>query len=134
MAYNSDDFECVRHGDILIVTPVRDFKSVRESELRDAYNEIYRQFMESSVRNLIIDFSHVDYFGSTFVGMMIRLANKTRRIGGKTVLCQMNEDIRAILKQLMFLEHPQTEFFWKRSDTRESAIQLLQRPEVSHTI
>ena len=125
VAYNSDAFECVTHGDILIVTPVRDFKSIREAELRDAYNEIYRQFMNNAVRNLIIDFTHVEYFGSTFVGVMIRLANKVRDVGGATVLCRMNDDIRGILKQLMLLEHPKTEFFWKRSDTRETAIQLL---------
>ena len=134
MAHVPNDFECVKQGDILIVTPFRDFKSVQESELRDAYNGIYRQFMESSVRNLIIDFSHVNYFGSTFVGMMIRLTNKTRSVGGETVLCCMNKDICTLLQQLMLLEHPGTKFFWKGSNTRESAVQLLQQPAVRDTL
>ena len=82
--------------------------------------------MSGSARHLIIDFSHVSYFGSTFVGMMIRLAKRAADSGGRTVLCHLNDDVRTILKQLMLLENSKADFFWKPAETLEIAIQSLQ--------
>lgn len=130
MAPDSDAFECEINGDILLVTPVHDFSSARDNDLRDAYNEMYRQLMAGSARHLIIDFSHVSYFGSTFVGMMSRLAKRAADSGGRTVLCHLNDDARSILKQLMLLENSKADFFWKPAETREIAIQSLQSDAV----
>lgn len=126
MASSSRVFKSETTGDTLVLTPARAFAAARDAELRDAYNEVYRQLMNGSARHLIIDFSHVSYFGSTFVGMMIRLAKKASENQGRTVLCHMNDDVRSILKQLMLLENNRADLFWEQADTRETAMELLQ--------
>lgn len=129
MTTDSDVFQFNSHEDILVVTPVRDFMSLRDSDLRDAYNDTYRQLMDGSVKHLIFDFQQMQYFGSTFVGIMIRLARKTRQSGGEAVLCNVSEEMRAMLKQLMLLENTATDFFWRISETREEAIDWVQQQD-----
>jgi hypothetical protein len=96
--------------------------SLRDGDMRDAYNEAYRLFVTGSACHLMFDLSNLSYFDSTFVGIMIRLAKKA---SGETVLCHLSDGIQGILKQLMLLENPKTDFFWKQMETRESAIQWL---------
>ena len=126
MSGSEDVFEYEVNGDILVVIPVRDFMSLRDSDLRDAYNETYRRLTTEDLKHLVFDFAQLNYFGSTFVGIMIRLAKKTRDGGGVTVLCNLSDEIRSILKQLMLLENDHTASFWKRAQTREIAIEWLQ--------
>ena len=126
MSGNEDVFEYEVNGDILVVIPVRDFMSIRDADLRDAYNETYRRLTTEDLKHLVFDFEQLNYFGSTFVGIMIRLAKKTNGNGGTTVLCNLSDEIRSILKQLMLLENDKTASFWKRAQTREIAIEWLQ--------
>ncbi len=126
MTANQSVFDYQTNEDILIVTPVRDFRMVRDSDIRDAYNETYRQLTCDSVCHLIFNFSNLSYIDSTFVGIMIRLAKKARDGGGKMVLCHLSDEIRGILKQLMLLETPNIASFWKRAETLEIALEGLQ--------
>jgi anti-anti-sigma factor len=112
--------------DILIVTPTRDLASCRDSDMRDAYNEAYRLVVTGSTCHLVFDFSNLSYFGSTFVGIMVRLAKKVRSANGETVLCHLSDEIQGILKQLMLLENPKIDFFWKQMETRETTVTWLQ--------
>jgi anti-anti-sigma factor len=61
---------------------------------------------------LVIDFSKLDYFGSTFVGILIRLAKRARGNGGEAYLCCLSDNMRDMLKTLMLLENTKTDFFW----------------------
>ncbi len=126
MTKHTQVFEFDSAGTILIVVPQRNLMTVRDTEVRDAYNEAYRLLSQDTVQHLIIDFKHLDYFSSTFVGILIRLARKTHGDGGAAVLTNLNEEVRRILKQLMLLENPNTEFLWTQKETREDAIRWLQ--------
>lgn len=127
MSGDSEVFQFTTQDDILIVMPVRDFMSLRDSDLRDAYNDTYRLLMDGSIRHLIFDFEQMKYFGSTFVGIMIRLARKTRQSGGEALLCNMSDEMKAMLKQLMLLENTTTDFFWRNTESRDDAINWLQQ-------
>lgn len=118
-------FVCEQVEDILVVVPQRDFMSARDAELRDAYNDTYRKLSADGVLHLIFDLSGLDYFGSTFVGIMIRLAKVNNGRGGRTVLCHLNDETQNILKQLMLLENHQIESLWIRAETREMGIEWL---------
>ena len=88
-------FACEQVEDsILVVVPQRDFMSARDAELRDAYNDTYRQLCADGVLHLVFDLSGLDYFGSAFVGIMIRLAKVNNNRGGRTVLCHLNDETR----------------------------------------
>ena len=126
MAANDTAFAFQEQGDILIVVPPAEFAHVRDTEVRNAYNEAYRRLSGDGVRHLVFDFSNLAWFGSTFVGIMIRLAKKARLEGGEAALCHMSEASLGMLRQLMLLENTQTNFFWTPFDTREAALVWLE--------
>lgn len=126
MSQNTPIFEVESVGPILVVVPQRHLMTVRDAELRDAYNNAYRLLSQDTIDHLVIDLEHLEYFSSTFVGILIRLARKTQGSNGATVLTNLNDEVRRILKQLMLLENPNTEFLWTQMDTREAGIQWLQ--------
>lgn len=118
-------FDYDRSENILIVVPQGDVTEVRDSDIRDAYNNTYREITQDHVRHLLIDFSNMSYFGSTFVGILIRLAKKVRLDGGEAVLCNLSDNMKGMMKTLMLLENTKTDFFWVPFDTREEAVCFL---------
>ncbi|GEM_PF-345935 len=118
-------FEYERFGNVLIVSPTGSLMGFRDNDVRNAYNETYRLLDDSEVSHLLVDFSKLSYFASTFVGMLIRLAKKTRQGGGEAVLCHLSDNMKTMMKTLMLLENKKTDFFWVAFATREEAIASL---------
>lgn len=125
MVGDNQIFEFETLGDTLVVTPTGSMMQVRDGDLRDAYNEIYRLLSQPEVCNLLIDFEKLDYFGSTFIGMLIRLAKKARADNGEAFLCCLSSTMRDMMKNLMLLENTKTDFFWTPFETREAAFEAL---------
>ena len=117
------EFECV--GDILVVEPTGSLMEFRDADIRNAYNDTYRRLDADEVTHLLIDFSKLDYFGSTFVGMLIRLAKKARLGGGEAVLCCLSDNMNQMMKSLMLLENARTDCFWVPFKSRAEAISSL---------
>lgn len=117
------DFEL--HSDVLIVTPHGPFQEFRDNDVRNGYNEAYRLLHEPTTRHLLVDFSHLDYFGSTFVGILLRLSQKARSSNGEAVLCHLSDNMRDMLKTLMLLENPKINFSMSSHANREVALQYL---------
>ena len=118
-------FEFERHSDILIVMPNGPFNEFRDNDFRNAYNDTYRLLSEPGTRHLLVDFSNLDYFGSTFVSILLRLSQKSRTNKGETALCHLSENMRRMLKTLMLLENPKVDFSMSSHANREVALQHL---------
>lgn len=118
-------FEFERSGNVLIVIPTGSLMEFRDSDIRNAYNDTYRFLNEPDVVHLLVDFSKLSYFASTFVGMLIRLARKARQGGGEAVLCNLSDNMRQMMKTLMLLENTKTDFFWVPFESRDAAIASL---------
>jgi len=118
-------FQFEQAGDVLILTPVGPFMEFRDHDIRNAYNEAYRRLCEPGVRHLLADFSRLDYFGSTFVGILVRLAKRVRSSQGEAVLCHLSDNMTQMLKTLMLLENTRTDFYWNSYPCRDSALQAL---------
>jgi anti-anti-sigma factor len=104
----------------------------RDSDVRNAYNEAYRLLSQPGARHLLVDFSRLEYFGSTFVGILIRLARKVRQCGGETVLCSLSGTMQEMLRTLMLLENTKTDFVMKPfADTPQAIAYLQSLPPVS---
>lgn len=131
MAGSIEIFEFEHIADTLVVTPTGSMVQVRDGDIRDAYNETYRLLCQPEVSNLLIDFEKLDYFGSTFIGMLIRLAKKARADGGEAFLCCLSSTMRDMMKNLMLLENTKTDFFWTPFETREAAMAALDQNQSS---
>lgn len=118
-------FEFELASDVLIVTPHGPFMEFRDNDIRNAYNEAYRLLNEPGTRHLLVDFSELDYFGSTFVGILLRLSQKARSSNGKGALCHLSDIMRDMLKTLMLLENPKIDFSMTSYTNREVAVRHL---------
>lgn len=118
-------FEFEQQDGVLIITPNGPFMEFRDHDVRNAYNDAYRILSGDDIRHLVVDFSRLDYFGSTFVGILLRLAKKVRGDGGQAVLCNLSDTMRDMLKSLMLLENEKISFAWSARDTREAALASL---------
>lgn len=125
MSAGKSVFEFENLGDVLIVVPTGSLAEFRDNDIRDAYNETYRLLSEPNVKHLLVDFSSLTYFGSTFIGMLIRLAKKARQGGGQAVLCNLSDNMKGMMKTLMLLENTKTDFFWTPFKDRPSAMASL---------
>ena len=125
MAEDKQVFDFERQGNVLVVIPTGSLIEFRDSDIRNAYNDTYRYLDDSEVKHLLIDFSKLDYFGSTFIGMLIRLAKKARQGGGEAVLCHLSDNMKQMMKTLMLLENTKTDFFWVPFESREAALASL---------
>ena len=117
------EFDQVR--DVLIVVVNGPFMEFRDNDIRNAYNEAFRRLGEPETRHLLVDFSNLDYFGSTFVGILIRLARKARGKSGEAALCCLSIGMKEMLKALMLLENPKVDFSIVPYPTRIEAIEAL---------
>ena len=118
-------FEFDQVGDVLIVVVNGPFMEFRDNDIRNAYNEAFRRLGEPDTRHLLVDFSNLDYFGSTFVGILIRLARKARAKSGEAALCCLSIGMKEMLKSLMLLENPKVDFSLVPYATRLDAIEAL---------
>lgn len=117
------DFECV--GATVVLIPFGQFNEFRDHDIRNAYNDAYRMVTQPGVRHLLVDFSGLTYFGSTFVGILIRLAKKVRGDGGQAALCHLTDDMREMMNRLMLLENPRIGSSWSYFATRQEALSVL---------
>ena len=112
-------------NDVLIMTPQGSFMDYRDEDIRNGYNEAYRLLYQSGTRHLLIDFSNFDYFGSTFVGILLNLAKAARKNSGETALCHLSETMRDMLSTLMLLENRKINFSMTPYPNREAALSEL---------
>ncbi len=125
MSQDKQVFEFEQAGNVLVVIAHGPFMEFRDNDIRNAYNEAYRLLNEPETKHLLVDFSSLEYFGSTFVGILIRLAKKARANKGEAVLCHLSDNMRDMLKTLMILENAKTDFYWVPYPTREAALAAL---------
>ncbi|MEZ6132204.1 MAG: STAS domain-containing protein [Planctomycetaceae bacterium] len=125
MTVEKQVFEFDRADDVLIVVPTGSLMEFRDADIRNAYNETYRLLSQDDTNHLLVDFSSLTYFGSSFVGMLIRLAKKARQGGGEAVLCNLSDNMRDMMKTMMLLENTKTDFFWVPFNSRSEAIAAL---------
>jgi anti-anti-sigma regulatory factor len=117
-------FTYERIDNTLVVIAHGDPFNHRYDELRNGYNEIYRQLSEG-VDNLVFDFADFTHFGSTFITVLIKLAQKVRLGGGEALLCNLSPAMDELLKELMLLENVGANFFLVPHPDRASALQTL---------
>lgn len=110
MSQNRQLFEFAAAANTLLVTVNGPFMEFRDNDVRNAYNEAYRLLCQPDARHLLVDFSRLTYFGSTLVGILIRLARRVGQNGGQTVLCGMTDPMQEMLRALMLLENTKTDF------------------------
>jgi len=104
----------------LILSPTSNLSELELTSLDEAIRDVMLQLDSLGFRNVILDFSNTDYYGSTALGFFIKLWKRVRSIEGNMVFCNVSAHEREVLK-LTRLDN-----LWTICSTRNEALQHLQ--------
>jgi anti-anti-sigma factor len=109
------DIEC--REATAIVTPAGNMGEFAYAEHGQEIADALQWFDElPEVKNVVIDFANSDYFGSSALGLMVRLWKRVRLRGGMMAVCNLSEHETEILRACR-LDH-----FWSICSSREQAL------------
>lgn len=100
----------------VVVMPLRDVGSLAEEHVRCELDEVLAQVRESGVKNVVVDFSHLPYFGTAMLEVMLTIWRGVRGEAGKMAVCNASEMQREVLRISAF------DSLWPLCNTREEAI------------
>jgi anti-anti-sigma factor len=106
-------------GDTLIVTPTGDLRELEDGWLVSGSAEVLARLADRSIKNVVLDFSRTDYFGSSALGFFIRLWREVRRRGGRMALSNLSpHEVEALgVSELSSL--------WPLCPARDEALRLV---------
>ena len=83
-------------GDVTVVT-FRDRRIIDEPNIQKIGEELFRLVDVLNRRNILIDFSNINYLSSAAIGKLITLNKKIQAAGGKLVLCNLDPNVHEVL-------------------------------------
>lgn len=66
-------------------------------------DETIRRVVDEGVRDLVVDFSNVEYISSAGLRVLLVLAKRMRELQGRLVLCGMPESVRQVFRLAGFM-------------------------------
>jgi anti-anti-sigma factor len=91
-------FDIQKQGETLILSPKTNMSELELSSFDDETRAVMRQFEEAGLRNVVLDFTGTDYYGSTALGFFIKLWKRVRNVDGKMAFCNVSDHEREVLK------------------------------------
>jgi anti-anti-sigma factor len=116
---SSESFRVERHGDVAVIIPASEVESMSESLIQQAAEIVLAPLRRDPPAGLVIDLSHVKFFGSVFISFLLKCHMLVKRHGSEVVLAGVSDRIRELL-HLTALDT-----LWALYDTRTEALQSL---------
>jgi anti-anti-sigma regulatory factor len=108
-----------RRANIVVLTPRVNLRELDYDDFEAAIAPTLRMLESGSVRHVVIDFGHSDYFGSHTITSLLKLGKKTRNAGGRMAFARMSLHEREIL------EATALDTFWPVYSSREEATEAV---------
>ncbi|MEY3459351.1 MAG: hypothetical protein RL215_2508 [Planctomycetota bacterium] len=86
-----DYFKIEWHDNTVVVTPSSSVESLNWDLVEKAADVIMAPLNDQQAPMVIVDLSHVKYFGSVFLALLLRCHKFVKRKGGELVLCGCSE-------------------------------------------
>lgn len=93
----NDLFTIERHGEVMIVVPTRLLESFDSTQLDDAAELLTAPLRDATLPLVLVDLSAVDYFGSSFLTLLLRCWRVVQGKGGQMVLSGLSPRARELL-------------------------------------
>ena len=123
-----DQYQCDlgEEGGCLVAAFTGQISTHFYSNFRDDYNEICRRLSLAKGQRLIIDLTETTFFGSLFVGIILKLSVTVGHQNGQFALCGLSEQLSDLMKKLMLLEkNSDSGGYLKHYSTRAEAVSVL---------
>lgn len=114
-----DDFRLEFHGNAVVITPSDGIEDMRWDLIEQAAEIVMEPLEEMSVPLVVVDLSHVGYFGSVFLALLLRCHKLVKSRGGEMVLCGATVTARELLRVTAL------DTIWAIYKTRDEALAAL---------
>ncbi len=91
-------FSVARADNAIILTPQRDLSEFDFNQIESEAAMLLGQISKDGGANVVVDFSKMDYCGSTALSFFTRLFKRTRLQGGEMAFCNVSEGEREVLR------------------------------------
>ncbi len=109
-------FEIEQEDDTIIVVPALDLRELDYQRIEEGAKTILELLNGSNIKNVVLDFHKTDYFGSTALGVFLKLWKRIVSKNGRMAFCNVSDNEMEIL-QIMKLDH-----FWPICSSRIEAL------------
>jgi anti-sigma B factor antagonist len=91
-------FQVDQQGPTVVVIPDFDGHAFRYQDLQLDANAIRAHMQKAGKRNLIVDLSRIQYFGSEFISAMVSMLRETKSRGGQACFCAAHPQTHEVLR------------------------------------
>ncbi|MFN0053478.1 MAG: STAS domain-containing protein [Planctomycetales bacterium] len=86
------------HGGAIVLSPHASLGDLNENQIKDETAQLLELINHSGPVLFVIDLQTGDYFGSAFLGAIVRIWKRVAQRGGRLALCHVSENIIQILR------------------------------------
>lgn len=104
----------------LIVVPQENVNSLIDDRVQPELMRLFTILADPAVRNVVIDFGQIEYFGSSMLEALLKLWKQVSSLGGKMAVCNISQIGREVLQVGRF------DTLWDVCESREAALQAVQ--------
>ncbi|MEZ6047049.1 MAG: STAS domain-containing protein [Planctomycetaceae bacterium] len=104
---------------VLVVTPAGDAVTFKDCDVKWELTTILNMLEKLPFHNLLVDFSGANYFGSTVIGSMVRVASLIRERDGKAAMYGASDEMQVVLDAMNLHQ------VWSQFEDRNEALRWL---------
>jgi anti-anti-sigma factor len=123
-ASSSEMFELENEGDTIIVIPTVDMREFEYQRIQSGAKQVFDLVESGSAKNVVMDFSKTDYYGSTALGFFLKLWTRVTSRGGRMAFCNISAHEKEILEITMLHR------LWPIYGSRKEALERVKSPGV----
>ncbi|MHC4178403.1 MAG: STAS domain-containing protein [Planctomycetota bacterium] len=112
-------FSVESEGHALVVAPLVNISGLAEKDVKPELDHLLQQLEEAAVRNVVVDFAQIAYFGTPMLEAMHRIWRCVRQSDGRMALCNVSNMQREVLHVAGF------DTLWPICASRQEAIETL---------
>jgi anti-anti-sigma factor len=119
LATASGIFEIEQEDDTIIVVPAVDLRELEYGRIEAGARKVLDLLNGTGVKNVVLDFHKTDYYGSTALGLFLKLWKRVRIRNGRMAFCNVSDHEKEIL-QITKLDH-----LWPICSSRIEALEAV---------
>ena len=112
-------FEIEQEDNTIIVVPAMDLRELEYQRIEEGAGIILHLLNGTGGKNVVLDFHKTDYYGSTALGLFLKLWKRVRIRNGRMAFCNVSDHEKEIL-QITNLDH-----LWLICSSRSEALEAV---------
>ena len=109
-----------RVGETVVITPNTDLSELNFEQIESDAEQALQLLDGTRAKNVVLDFSQTDYYGSTALSFFGKLWKRVRVVDGHMAFCNLSEHEREILAITKL------DTLWAICESREVALQCVE--------